>query len=81
MDVYINVCDSMGANLVNTVVEHLAPLIEEITSCRTGIKILTNLCMQRKVSASFSLSIEKMAYKGFSGAEVAKMMLEAYRFA
>lgn len=27
IDVYINVCQSMGANLVNTVVESIAPFI------------------------------------------------------
>lgn len=34
----------MGANLVNTVVEHLGPLVEELTQTRVGIKILSNLC-------------------------------------
>lgn len=41
----------MGANLVNTVLEHVAPLIAEITGTRIGIKILTNLCLNRKVTA------------------------------
>ena len=41
----------MGANLVNTVLEFVAPLIAEITGTRVGIKILTNLCMNRKVTA------------------------------
>jgi hydroxymethylglutaryl-CoA reductase len=51
VDILINVCDSMGANLVNTVLEHVAPLIAEITGTRIGIKILTNLCLNRKVTA------------------------------
>ena len=53
----------MGANLVNTVLEFIAPLIAEITGARVGIKILTNLCMNRKVTAQFSLDIDKMNYK------------------
>ncbi|KAM3147390.1 hypothetical protein pb186bvf_000641 [Paramecium bursaria] len=81
LDIYINVCDSMGANLVNTVVEHLGPLVEELTQTRVGIKILSNLCSQRQVSAEFELQIEKLAYKGFSGQEVAKMIVESYQFA
>ncbi len=27
VDLHINVCESMGANIVNTVAEHTAPLI------------------------------------------------------
>lgn len=27
IDVYVNVCESMGANLVNTIVEHIAPQV------------------------------------------------------
>lgn len=27
VDLYINVCDSMGANIINTICEHTAPLI------------------------------------------------------
>lgn len=41
----------MGANLVNTILEYVAPLIQEITNARVGIKILTNLCLNRKVTA------------------------------
>jgi hydroxymethylglutaryl-CoA reductase len=48
VDLYINVCESMGANIVNTVAEHTAPLIEEITGARIGIKILSNLCSERR---------------------------------
>lgn len=28
VDLHINVCDAMGANIVNTIVEYTAPLIE-----------------------------------------------------
>lgn len=61
----------MGANIVNTVLEHLAPLIEEITGCKIGIKILTNLCLNRKVTAIFKLQISKLNYKNYTGAQVA----------
>ena len=48
VDLYVNVCESMGANVINTIVESVAPLIEEITGARLGIKILSNLCTERK---------------------------------
>lgn len=81
LDIYINVCDSMGANLVNTVLEHIAPLVQEITECRIGIKILTNLCLSRKVTAQIKLPISKLGYKEKPGLDVAKMIVEAYKFA
>lgn len=64
---YVNVCQSMGANLVNTIVEHIAPFIQEITGCRIGLKILTNYCLERRVSVSFELDINKMGWKGVDG--------------
>ncbi|CAD8162824.1 unnamed protein product [Paramecium octaurelia] len=81
VDIFVNVCDSMGANLVNTILEFVAPLIAEITGTRVGIKILTNLCTNRKVTCQFCLDIDKMNYKQLTGKEVAKLMMEAYQFA
>lgn len=37
--------------------------------------------MNRKVTAQFTLDIDKMNYKSLSGKDVAKLMLEAYQFA
>jgi hydroxymethylglutaryl-CoA reductase len=50
IDFLVNVCDSMGANLVNTIVEHAAPYVEEITGCKAGLRVLSNLCLERRVS-------------------------------
>lgn len=57
----------MGANLVNTIVEYISPFIEEITGCRIGLKILTNYCLERRVTASFEIDIQQMGWKGVSG--------------
>jgi hydroxymethylglutaryl-CoA reductase len=40
--------EAMGANAINTAVEHLAPFIEEITGGRVNLRILSNLTDQRK---------------------------------
>lgn len=53
VDLYINVCEAMGANIVNTVVEGVAPYLEELTGARVGIKILSNLCTERKSISIF----------------------------
>jgi len=81
VDIMINVCESMGANIINTVVEHTSPYVAELVGGRPGIKILTNLCKDRRAFAYFEIPIEKMKWKTTSGEEVAKRMIEAYLFA
>lgn len=49
--IYVDVRDAMGANAVNTMVEALAPVIEEITGGYVRLKILSNLADQRLVTA------------------------------
>ena len=41
----------MGANLVNTISENISGHIENITKGRIGIRILTNLCVERRAVA------------------------------
>lgn len=77
----IHVCDSMGANLVNTVCERIAPTIDEISGGRSALKILSNLCVYRKAISKFEIPVKKMGYKGHPGQLVAKRILEAYLFA
>ena len=47
-----DVRDAMGANTVNTMAEHVAPLIEKLTAGKTRLRILSNLADKRLVSAS-----------------------------
>jgi hydroxymethylglutaryl-CoA reductase len=49
--IYVDVRDAMGANAVNTMVEALAPVVEEITGGYVRLKILSNLADQRLVTA------------------------------
>ena len=79
--VHVDVCEAMGANVVNTVVEGLAPLIAEITRGRIGLRILSNLCEDRLARASFAIPVEKLGFKGVPGAIVAEKIVEAYHFA
>lgn len=66
MEIDINVCESMGANVVNTICEHLTEIVENITQGRVSTKILTNLCIKRRSISSFAIPITEMAYKTFS---------------
>lgn len=43
----IDTKDAMGANIVNTMCEAVAPILEDLTGARANLKILSNLAMGR----------------------------------
>jgi hydroxymethylglutaryl-CoA reductase len=73
--------DAMGANLINTMCEGVAPLLERITGGRVRLRILSNLADLRLARASCQVPFDALADLGFSGAEVAHGIAEASRFA
>jgi len=73
--------DAMGANLINTICEGVAPLIERICGGRVRLRILSNLADLRLARASCRIPFEALSDFGFSGAEVAHGIAEASRFA
>lgn len=76
VEFHINVIDAMGANAVNTVMERMAPSLEKRTGGKVRLRILTNLCLQRIVSASAVWSRESLG-----GEEAVDAILEAWAFA
>ena len=77
----VDVCDAMGANTVNTMAEHIAPLIEKLINGRVRLRILSNLADKRLVTASVKLSANQFDTKNYSGNEVIKGIFEAASFA
>ena len=73
--------DAMGANAVNSALEHIAPLIESISGGRVNLRILSNLSDQRKARAEGSIAAERLATSTASGATVADAIIEAATFA
>ena len=73
--------DAMGANMVNTVAETLAPDVESISGGRVGLRILSNLADQRLARARVHLRPEHLDHGDLAGEEVARGIAEAYRFA
>ncbi len=73
--------DAMGANAVNTACESLAPLIEEVTGGRVGLRILSNLADRRLARAECRVPAGALAFDGFSGEQVARSIVEAWAFA
>ncbi|TYZ60909.1 hypothetical protein PybrP1_008166 [[Pythium] brassicae (nom. inval.)] len=77
----VDVCEAMGANIVNTVAEGLSDEVCRITKSRCGLRILTNLCMQRRARSAFEIPVKKLGWKGVDGEDVAQRIVEAYNFA
>ena len=78
---HIDCVDAMGANLINTVAERLAPVIEDLTGEKVGLRILSNLASLRLARASCALPPEVLGTDELDGAEVAEGIASAYRFA
>ena len=70
--VHVDVREAMGANAVNTVVEHIAPELEKLSGGRAILKILSNLADQRRAWAECEIDFEHLRVGEMSGADVAE---------
>ena len=79
----VDVCDAMGANLVNGMVETLAPEVEKLSGANAYLRILSNLADRRLVHATGSVPISQLDRPklGLSGEEVADRIVRASIFA
>lgn len=73
--------DAMGANMVNTACEALAPLVEELTGGRVNLRILSNLADRRLARASCVIPSTALATAEYPGSLVAERIVEAYALA
>ncbi len=76
VEIYVDCKDAMGANTVNTMVERIAPLVEDVTGGTVRLRILSNLATERLVRA-WAVFDEKE----LGGEEVVDGILDAYAFA
>lgn len=81
VNVHVDVCEAMGANIINTVAEGLSPFLSQLVGGRAGLQIISNFAVERRAIATFRIPIEKLAYKDKSGEEVARGILEGYAMA
>jgi hydroxymethylglutaryl-CoA reductase len=72
----VDVRDAMGANVVNTMCEAVAPTIERLTGGRVFLRIVSNLATHRLARATAVFSKEALG-----GEEVVDGILQAYAFA
>ncbi len=73
--------DAMGANLVNTMCEGVASLVETISEGRVFLRILSNLADRAVVRARVRIPVESLTGKGFDGAQVRDGIIVANDFA
>jgi hydroxymethylglutaryl-CoA reductase len=73
--------DAMGANMVNTACEALAPLVEEITGGRVNLRILSNLADRRLARARCVIPVSALTTADYPGDLVVQRIVEAYAFA
>jgi hydroxymethylglutaryl-CoA reductase len=73
--------DAMGANLVNSMCEGTASLLEKITNGKVFLRILSNLTDRSLVRAHCTIPIDLLKGRGFSGEEVRDGIILANEFA
>ena len=73
--------DAMGANIINTMLEKIAPFLIKITKAEIGVRIISNFAEKRIVFVEGKVPIEKLALAKFSGEKVAQGILAAQALA
>ena len=76
LHVLINVVDAMGANIVNTICEKLAPYVQEIIGANFRLRILSNLAIYRLARAYAIFDKDAIG-----GEDIVEGILDAYEFA
>lgn len=79
--IYVNTCDAMGANIINTMAESIAPIVEEISNGKVYLRILSNLADRCMAKATCEIPPSLLDSKGFTGEEVRDGVVHAYEFA
>ena len=75
----VDVCDAMGANMVNTIAEAVSARLAAMAGARAGLRILSNLCVQRLVHVTARVPDEALAKE--ANGNVRSLVIEASKFA
>ena len=77
----VDTCDAMGANLVNTMCEGVASLIESISGGKVFLRILSNLTDRALIRGKVRIPPKLLAGRGFDGESVRDGIAIASQFA
>jgi hydroxymethylglutaryl-CoA reductase len=81
MHLNIDTRDAMGANTINTMVESIAPIVEELTGGKVYLRILSNYTDSCLARARCVIPPHLLKTSNFSGEEVRDGVIAAYEFA
>ena len=82
VELLIDVREVMGMNICNTVAEATSGYIKQIIgNCKIGLRITSNLCLERMAYSYFKIPVSMLSWKETPGEKVAQEILSAYRFA
>lgn len=81
LHVIIDTQEAMGANLINTIAEGVAPLVEQITGGKVYLRILSNLADRRLARAMCRIPFRLLADFDLPGEAIAEGVAQASRFA
>src|SRR5690625_6956533 len=79
--IYVNTCDAMGANIINTMAESLAPVVEHLTEGKVYLRILSNYADRCLAKAKCVIPPRLLDSEGFTGEQVRDGVVHAYEFA
>lgn len=79
--VYIDVQEAMGANIVNTMMEAIAPYLETLTGGKVLMGILSNYATECLATAACRIPVDLLKRDGLSGEVVRDRLIEAAQFA
>jgi hydroxymethylglutaryl-CoA reductase len=81
VQVWVDVRDAMGANLLNTLGEELKPLLAGISGGVPFMSINSNDCLRKRAKASFCIPFRSLSRGSFSGETAAKRIVLASQLA
>ena len=77
----IDVCDAMGANLVNTIAEAVGPRVAALAGGELGLRVLSNYADRRLVRVAARIPVEHVGSRNGSGRKAAMGVVSASRLA
>ncbi len=81
LHLFVDPKDAMGANIINTMLEKISPLVKKISGGKIGVRIISNFTEKRIVFVEGKVPIKKLGFSNFSGEKVAQGVLTAQKLA
>ena len=81
INIHVDVCEAMGANTVTRISDGLGCILSDEFKLDLGPCIVSNFCVHRLTSATFTIPIENLNYKNIPGIKIAQGIIDAVEWA